>query len=108
MIRMDTSKFTCEDFVLDKKRGDLILTKFLRDIAKNSKRNQFQIALDLIGMLKIESDSMKELLKESGVYSEYKKMHFEKIPQIKILWENLELFDNAWQQIPKIFGDEQY
>ena len=108
MIRIDTSKFTNEDFILDKKRGDLILTKFLRDIAKNSKRNQFQIALDLIGMLKIEFDSMKQLLTETGVYSEYRKMKIGKIPQLEILLENLDLFDVTWKQIPVIFGDAQY
>jgi len=108
MIRIDTSKFTNEDFILDKKRGDLILTKFLRDIAKNSKRNQFQIALDLIGMLKIEFDSMKQLLTETGVYSEYRKMKIDKVPQLEILLENLDLFDMTWKQIPVIFGDGQY
>ena len=108
MMRIDTNKFTEEDFILDKKKGDLILTKFLREIAKNSKRNQFQIALDLIGMLKIELDSMTQLLKEAKAYSEYIKMRVDKVPQIEFLLENLDLFDKVWKQIPVIFGDEQY
>ena len=106
MSRIDTSKFDRNDFILDKKQADLLLTKFLREIANGKKgKSQYNVALDLIGYLKIELDSMKEFLKEIKIFHLYEKIRHDKIPQLEILWGNLELFDEVWKKIPIRFGD---